>query len=61
MMWTIVFAVVAMVCGVGWLCYWLSTASLIMYIIGKEYTLPTDEEWKACMDEVVRRKFKRES
>lgn len=59
-MWTIVFAVAAVICGIGWLCYWVSTAALIMYMIGKEYTLPTDEELRACTAEVIRRKIKGE-
>lgn len=60
-MWIIVFAVAAAICGIGWLSYWLCTASLVMYMIGKEYTLPTDEEWRACMIEVIKRKIKLES
>lgn len=54
----IIFAVAAIICAIGWLCYWVSTAALIMYMIRKNYTLPTDPELKACMAEVVRNKFK---
>lgn len=57
-MWTAVFALTTIVCGIGWLCYWVSCAALFMYMIAKEYTLPTDEELKACMVEVIKRKVK---
>ena len=55
-MWAIVFAVIAIVCGIGWLCYWLSSASLVMFMIAKGYTLPTEVELKACMKEVIKKK-----
>lgn len=54
----VVFSVVAIICAAGWLCNRMGCMALIMYIQGKDYTLPTDEELKACMTEVVRRMFR---
>ena len=51
----IIFAIIAVVCAVKWLCYYVSFAALYMYLLGKEYTPPTEEELKACIREVVRK------
>lgn len=55
---TFIFGITAIVCAVGWFCYWLSTAMLIMYMLAKGYTLPTEEESKACMIAILRKLFK---
>lgn len=44
--------------GFGWLNQWVCSASLIMYMQGKEYTLPTERESKACLTEVWLRVLK---
>lgn len=54
----IVFAIAAAICAIGWLCYWISCAAMLMYMIGKGYTLPTDEEQRACIREVAIRTFR---
>ena len=37
---------------------WLAMTSLIMFMVANEYTLPTQEETKACAREVLRRTFR---
>lgn len=55
---SVIFAIIAIVCAIGWLCYWVSFAALYMYILAKEYTPPTEEELKVCISEVVKRTLK---
>ncbi len=55
---TVILLILTAVCAIGWLCYWVSFAALTMYMIGKEYTLPSDSEIRECMKEVVLRLFK---
>lgn len=55
---TVIFAIAAIACGIGWFCCWVSCAAMIMYMIGKGYTLPTDEEQGACIKEVLLRTFR---
>lgn len=43
---------------VACLVYWLAMTSLIMFMVANEYTLPTQEETKACAREVLRRIFR---
>lgn len=45
---TIFFISTTVVCGVGWLLYWVSTASLAKYMMDKGYKPPSDEEMKKC-------------
>lgn len=54
----IVFLIAAVViCGFGWFLQSVAVRALILYMLGKGYTLPTKEESKACCDVVVRRMF----
>ena len=46
------------ICCICCIAFWLGMMSLSMYMIAKEYTLPTEEESKACMIEVLRRTFR---
>lgn len=54
---TAILVVVAVVCAIGWLCYWISTAALLAWIQEKGYTLPNDKELKECTKFVVSRLF----
>lgn len=49
----IVLAITTAVCGIGWLVYWVSTASLLLYMIRKGYVLPTKAEWRDCAYSVL--------
>lgn len=42
------FIVTTIVCGIGWLVYWVGAAALAKYMLDKGYTPPSDEEMKAC-------------
>ena len=46
-----ILAAAALVCAFGWLNRCVCCASLLMYMQGKGYTLPTEEESKACLTE----------
>lgn len=41
-----------LVCGFGWLINWVALASMVLFMHGKGYMLPTEEESKACLKEV---------
>ena len=58
---TVVLIVLFLVCANGWFRYWLGCASLALFIAGKEYTPPTDEELEACKAEVLKRILKGDS
>lgn len=49
---TIILAVTTAICAIGWLNRWVCCAALVMYIAGKNYTLPSEEETRACCTEV---------
>lgn len=49
----ILLVIALVVCASKWLSYWISSAALLLYIQGKEYTLPSEEEMKACMKAVI--------
>lgn len=53
----IVLAVIAIVCGIGWLKSRISTHALILYLLGKEYTPPSKAEMEACCKVAARRMF----
>ena len=57
-MWTAILAVTTVICAVGWLNRWVCCTAWIMYVVGKDYTLPTDEELRACLMEVWKRILK---
>lgn len=52
---TVILTIIAAVCAVKWMIYRVSFMALTMYMLGKEYTPPADEELKACMEVVIRR------
>ena len=45
----IILAITTVICGIGWLVYWLSTASLLLYLLRHGYPWPTEEEWRDCV------------
>lgn len=44
----VVLVITTAICGIGWLLYWLSTASLLLYLLRHGYPLPTKKEWRDC-------------
>ena len=44
----VVFFVTTVICGIGWLTYWVGAAALAKYLMDKGYKPPSDEEMKAC-------------
>lgn len=52
---TIIFAAIAIVCGIGWLKDAVGIRALSLYMLGKGHTPPTEEELKACCNVAVRR------
>lgn len=57
----LVVSIVAVVCAVGWFKAWLSRTVVCMHMAAKEYTLPTDEELRAYVEEILRRTFRPKS
>lgn len=55
---TLVFAIMAAVCAIGWLSRYVSTLSVIYYMEKKQYPLPTDSELKECTAWVVKHLLK---
>ena len=56
---TILLAVTAAVCAMGWLKRYISTCALLYYIAKKGYTQPNDEELKECTLWATNKIFKR--
>lgn len=57
-MWTVIFIGTTILCGIGWLSRYISTAAIIYYIEKKGYIQPNDEEIKECTLWVAKRLFK---
>ena len=49
----VVFVITTAICGIGWLLYWLCTASLLLYLLRHGYPLPTKKEWRDCAYSVL--------
>lgn len=56
-MWTIVFIISTVVCGIGWVVRYISTAAIIYYLEKKGYTKPSDEDIKECTLWVIKHLF----
>ena len=52
---------VAVVCAIGRFKAWLSRTVVCMHMAAKDYTLPTDEELRAYVEEILRRTFRPKS
>jgi len=52
---TIAFAIVAIICAVGWFLSWIRALTLICFLDEKNYTLPTEQELKACSRKATER------
>lgn len=52
-MWYAILILIILTCAIGWAAYYISTLSLLLYMQKKGYMLPTNEEQKACIREVV--------
>lgn len=53
----LILVIIAAVCGIKWFFSWVGGRAIVLYMLGKGYTPPTDEELKACVMEVLRRTF----
>ncbi|MBA4697798.1 MAG: hypothetical protein H2212_00040 [Ruminococcus sp.] len=53
-MWTIIFIVTTIICGIGWITGYISCTAMIYYMKKTGYKLPNDEEIKECTRFVVR-------
>ncbi len=58
-MWTIIFFITTVICGIGWLCRYVSVLALIYYIEKKGYIQPNDVEIKECTLWAAKKLFKR--
>ena len=56
---TLVFAIMAVICGIGWLKYYISTCALVYFIQRKGYTPPNDEEIQECTRWVAEKIFRK--
>ena len=52
-----IFDAAAIICGLGWLREAIGLRAILLYMHGKRYTPPTEEELKACCRVAVRRMF----
>lgn len=57
-MWTIIFIVTTIICGIGWLARYISCTAMIYYMKKKGFKLPNDEETEECTQFVVKHLFK---
>lgn len=48
-MWTVIFLITTVICGIGWLKRYVSCAALIHFMKMKGYSLPNDEEIEECV------------
>lgn len=53
----VAFGALAAVCGAGWFLTKVSFYSVVMHLVKKGYTAPTDEEMSENAKEVIRRMF----
>lgn len=53
----IILAAIAAAFGIGWLKDAVGIRALLLYMHGKGYTPPTNEELRACCDAAARRMF----
>lgn len=49
---SVILLIAAVICAIGWLCQWIGTAALTMYMLEKQYMPPTDSELKAYITKV---------
>ena len=49
---TIFFIGTTIICALGWVVCWTSTAALVKYMHDKGYTPPSSEETKECCTQV---------
>ena len=49
----LILVIIAAVCGIGWFLSWVGGRAIILYMLGKNYAPPTDEELKACVNAVI--------
>lgn len=57
-MWTVLFAVTTIACGIGWLKRYISCSAIVYYLQKNEYKLPNDEEMKECTHFVIEHMIK---
>lgn len=55
---TLVFAVTAIICGIGWITNHVAVKSILYYMAQKGYKPPADAEIKECTLAVIKRLFK---
>ena len=58
-MWTVLFMISTVICGIGWAVRYVSTAAMIYYIEKKGYTKPNDEDIEECTQWAIRHIFKK--
>lgn len=49
---TALLAVSTAVCAINWVRWWVACAATMLYMVEKDYTLPTDSEQEACCQAV---------
>ena len=54
---TVIAILVAGYCALKWLIYQICYLAVLLWIEGKEYTLPSGSEMEACIREVTKRLF----
>jgi len=55
---SVAFMTTTVICAVGWLARYISTAAMLYYIEKKGYIPPNDSEIKECTQWVVKQMFK---
>ena len=48
----VILAITSVVCAAGWLCQWVGSAALAIFMLEKQYTPPTDAELRMCISRV---------
>lgn len=57
-MWTGVFIITTIVCGIGWLNRYIGVLAILYYIERKGYIQPNDVELRECTLEAAKHLFK---
>lgn len=55
---TAIFIITTLICAIGWITRYVSSAALIYYMEKTGYKLPNDKEMEECTRFVVRHLFK---
>lgn len=57
-MWTVIFLITTVICGIGWIKRYVSCAALLYFMNAKGYSLPNEKEMEENIQTAVRKIFR---